>query len=795
MNRTALNRERFSKGAFKQVSGWFTRERALGLGRQALAAGLMLLLARARLLGDLSPFAVALFSAGVAARWPVPAMLLGCLAGSRVWEGQLPQLLAPIGCLIAYGVWLAARLFQTTFEMSAPRRRGERLGGQDALAAGAAMLGALVPGLMTAYGLSYNVMMCVVCALIAGLLAPTLISALSLKPQRLRLMPDEQLSLALLSCLCLLGLRGLPGWGAGLPQMAAVLATLLAAGRGVGLGATAGVLMGAVLSLNGSDPFLGAALSLCGVLAGAVRRLGRPASALAFAAGNALSAMYGLGYAQGVLPGLELILGCAVYLLLPAKAVKRLWSWMESASTGRCDPETLARRMRGAAAQQVERVEQVFDELAAGYRDKSPLPEESELIAAMRRELCAGCAGYEDCWGGANVKPGRMLCQLLGATLEGDQVSLTAELPPEVSRVCRRAQQIPKRLGGLLAGFNEQRRAERQRGESKALVASQFQQAGRILSQAAEALQRPVLLSGELARLAAAALEKEGLAVSELMALDGESVEIVAVLKQGRWDRQAALRAANRLSGELGMNLAPDWGAEGEQGAARELRIAQVPYLAVQLGTAAKSKRSDAPSGDCHLARTLPGGRMVLALSDGMGSGERAQQESRSTIVLLEKFLAAGVERKLALETINTLLLLRSGEDMFATVDLCVLDLGEGTAEFNKLGACSSYVVRRGECLRMQGGRLPLGILEQVRPTSSVMKLMEGDLVVMVSDGVADSTQADQEAWLEEQLKRVERRPPQQVADYLVQAAQRRQQGKESDDMTALVARVRSRAS
>ena len=67
----------------------------------------------------------------------------------------------------------------------------------------------------------------------------------------------------------------------------------------------------------------------------------------------------------------------------------------------------------------------------------------------------------------------------------------------------------------------------------------------------------------------------------------------------------------------------------------------------------------------------------------------------------------------------NALLLNRGGEDMFATVDLLILDLSTGEAELVKLAACPTLILRDGALRRVEGGRLPLGILEKVQPGAS----------------------------------------------------------------------------
>ena len=47
--------------------------------------------------------------------------------------------------------------------------------------------------------------------------------------------------------------------------------------------------------------------------------------------------------------------------------------------------------------------------------------------------------------------------------------------------------------------------------------------------------------------------------------------------------------------------------------------------------------------------------------------------------------------------------------------DMLLIDLARGRAEFTKLSASRSYILRGGRVLTVEGGKLPLGILEKIK--------------------------------------------------------------------------------
>lgn len=193
-------------------------------------------------------------------------------------------------------------------------------------------------------------------------------------------------------------------------------------------------------------------------------------------------------------------------------------------------------------------------------------------------------------------------------------------------------------------------------------------------------------------------------------------------------------------------------------------------------------------NGDAVLIEPLTGGRMVLALSDGMGHGAGAQDESRKTLEMLSLCLEAGYTRAQAMTAVNGVMLSAAGGEQFATVDLCLIDLWTGEAALNKLGACASVLVQGQKIQWIQGEALPLGIIERVVPMEHRVKLGEGDLMILMSDGITDAFSSEEE--IMDAVRRRVRETPQCLADALLLEAENRQDGLPPDDMTVLCARI-----
>jgi len=233
-----------------------------------------------------------------------------------------------------------------------------------------------------------------------------------------------------------------------------------------------------------------------------------------------------------------------------------------------------------------------------------------------------------------------------------------------------------------------------------------------------------------------------------------------------------------------------------EQGNGRIL-LEEEPPLILYTGMATicaapRERRSRAlqplDNGDAVLSRTLSGGKMLLALSDGMGHGAGAREESKKTLELLSLCMEAGYTRSQAMMAVNGAMLSATGGEQFATVDLCLIDLWTGEAAMNKLGACASVLLMGQKMEMIEGEALPLGIIEHVIPMEHCFTLAEGDTLLMMSDGVADAFEKEED--MLSLLRKEGDDTPQHIADALLEAALSRHEGLPPDDMTVLCARV-----
>lgn len=212
----------------------------------------------------------------------------------------------------------------------------------------------------------------------------------------------------------------------------------------------------------------------------------------------------------------------------------------------------------------------------------------------------------------------------------------------------------------------------------------------------------------------------------------------------------------------------------------------------VKVGTAAIPRYQSDIIGDAYLASRLTPDKQLVALADGMGGGCEAADTSNTALELVRDLLSAGFPMDVALQTVNRVLLLRSGKEIFTTLDLAVINSAAGIMELFKLGACPSFVRRDGMVKILSRHSLPVGILEEFQVEPIQEDLQDGDLLVMVSDGVLEAHRDinNKEKWLIKALQRAGDGRPQEIAERLLKQARALANDRPRDDMTVMVIRL-----
>ncbi|MGI5877859.1 MAG: SpoIIE family protein phosphatase [Christensenellales bacterium] len=726
-------------------------------------------------LGILRPAAAAFVMAAAVAGWPVLPAAAGCIVGLSAGGFSLVLLGRMIPPVLA------------CFSGAVMARSGKRFSvGTGLMLLLCVRLAALPFGTL----LLYDILLFLLETALAAVLYYAFVNAMRDLTNRESPRQDNALLMALsLGTL----IAGIPDWSAGpfsLPVFGGALLTLSAAiVGGVSLGAPAGLAVGGVLALVGAvDPWMLGGLGLCGLAAGAMKPLGRAGVLSGWTLTAVFLGMLLTGSPIGLMPWASAAAAMAVAAAIPeaAWAGARRWALGGNAAG---DPAQLIGKMREHAVSRLhyfagcfKALSQVFAEVA-GAPPGTSCEEVSPLLEAVAQDVCNRCSRRAECWEKqffttwnyfvtALARPGRRT------------VLWPHDFPEEFRAGCLHFDDVITALRAVWGLYRVRFGMAVRLEEGRALISQQLCGVAEVMDDLAGQLNLRLRLKKDLNLILRDALVRQGCAVKELTVHENaRGLRVSVKARSCGGCRRCIQEYMGVLSRELGRPMRRrETGCDSAGGYCR-LEFYEAGALRVQ-SSAAQQPAHGGVCGDSWCCRAVDSRSYLMAISDGMGSGSRAAVESSATLNLLRHFYEAGFSDEVIFKTINSVLLLRSGSEMYATVDLCLFDLIACRARFIKIGAAPSFILRGSRVYTIHEPTLPLGILDNVQPAAVNRRIEEGDIIVLMSDGAAGDGK-----WVEEALPRLGGLSLQAIAERLLEMSGQYQT--RDDDRTVVAARVR----
>ena len=227
--------------------------------------------------------------------------------------------------------------------------------------------------------------------------------------------------------------------------------------------------------------------------------------------------------------------------------------------------------------------------------------------------------------------------------------------------------------------------------------------------------------------------------------------------------------------------------------AAEERRRPHRPGLRVTVKGETVPAGPGASAGDSWVKYDLDKRRVLLALVDGMGKGDRAAKQSRDTLEILKALLDCGLDYDSSISFLNSALFLAGSPDSFVAVDCLLIDQETERAYFHKLGAPPSFIRKKdGNVLVVRGQKPPAGAFSRISPVSTSEPVSPGDFILMVSDGVfrASPIPARAEQYIVARLRRSREETLDALVKSLAGRGSRLEGAKPPDDVTVVGVRI-----
>jgi stage II sporulation protein E len=611
---------------------------------------------------------------------------------------------------------------------------------------------------------------------------------------------DHIVSIAILIGTIISGLSGVAyGEVSGMRVAIDWVVMLMASVGGIGVGTTVAIVLGTLSLLSRAETLAEVAvLGFAALLAGVLKEAGRLWIALAFVACEAILTMTNKPDWTAVQPSVyDALVAAGIFLMTSGRLRSKLAAYVPGTAEHKMSEQARVRRVQQLLSEKMTELSQVFDELAVTFADAgdNPLKSARQLVdhavSSAANKVCHGCPRRLKCWEQEGLATYQSIVHTV-AKLEGSPPHVRVGPTEDLRDRCIRIDSMMGVLRQNLDIIDRDARWLSKLHEQRALVSAQLGGIANVIRAVAGQLEKEneSSLAGE--EQIVEALEQLGLYVDHvhIVSLDPGKVEVeITQPSQGAYENSVRV-IAPLLSGIVGENITVKQ-VTGESTGPFQSVFSSERVYDVKTGVASVARDGRMVSGDTHTCMDIGNGRYAVAVSDGMGNGERARRESSAAIELLRKLLKAGFDEQLAIKTVNSTLLLRSREEIFTTLDMVLIDLYSARAEFLKIGSAPSFIKRGNSVKTITGANVPIGILRDIEVQSVDEQLCEGDLLIIVSDGVYDAVNVyDREDWLKRQIENLETDDPQAVADTLLESAIRANFGEIRDDMTVMVAAI-----
>jgi stage II sporulation protein E len=206
----------------------------------------------------------------------------------------------------------------------------------------------------------------------------------------------------------------------------------------------------------------------------------------------------------------------------------------------------------------------------------------------------------------------------------------------------------------------------------------------------------------------------------------------------------------------------------------------------LDVGVASFTKSGNPMSGDNYASLAFSPTKHAFIVSDGMGVGEGAAKLSSTALNLLEQLLNTGFEPESAIQALNSILVLRSPEESFVTLDIGIMNIDSDDLKLIKVGACPSYIVGQDEVRVFESSSLPAGILNHIDIPVMEESLLPDEFLVIVTDGIQDVLKNGTD-WLKDFLATLDIKTSQELADEIVKEARKLSSNEMFDDGVVLV--------
>ena len=621
---------------------------------------------------------------------------------------------------------------------------------------------------------------------------------------RIEINIEEAISISLIVTFSIMGIGDLSIMGVSIRVvLSTILILIVSIVGGSSMGATSGVIVGVAFLINDATSAIYMGMfSFAGLVSGAFNKINKYFCIL----GYILSWMILYAYTSGVGSSLtqirDILIACLIVLVLPDKLFTKIEKIITTNVGSNEVVNDYIMRSKNLTNNRLMNMNKAYNSLADTFdqiREREKVVSKRDIasiIDMIHSDQCKDCSMRRRCWDLKFNHTYTLMNDILEKLEENGEIN-GKDVSKEFIKECIKPEAVIKSSNYYYKLFVLDYNWNVKFSESRRLIANQIRSMSKAIESISKELESNIILDLEKEKDIHDQLERNSISVDKVKyTTKGEDdFEITLEKKTCNSGCVCEEKLLDVVSDIMGENLSIQKFGCRSLGGRCKVALSKSQNYKVITDVASMSKDGHILCGDNYTHMDISDSKYMVAISDGMGKGEKAYEESSITIDILEKMMDAKIEDEIIINTINNMLLLKSSEEMFSTLDLGIIDLKKGILETIKMGACSTYIKRDKEDIDLvSSSSLPVGILSDIKLDRKTVKIKDGDYIIMVSDGILDAGKNNNmgDNWLIYFLKSIETTNPKEIANLILDRALEIQDGIVDDDMTVLVTKVYS---
>lgn len=411
------------------------------------------------------------------------------------------------------------------------------------------------------------------------------------------------------------------------------------------------------------------------------------------------------------------------------------------------------------------------------------------LCQSLSQDVCRKCPKYRECYGKKQKETIGEIASILGQAYQCSVVD-GRMASKEFRRNCVFFQPFMEEISWLYRLIYQNIYWEKRYSEIKNVMCRQMDEQRLFLRECRTHLQNGILIKGKKKLMLKNIFFKSGLRLKngrEYVDASGLlQVTVVVCPIFGAKKAEDVEKCLEKYYGRFFYRNTPNsWLRPGEN----RLIFIEKNSFHVIFGQRCCNKKGEDVCGDTFSFTDFGRKRAVMLLSDGMGTGKKAYEDSRRLIETLEDLLETGISEEFALEMIQDALLFQE-RGAFSTIDVAVISLKTGILKLLKAGGMATFIRHKDSVERIIPSALPPGCRINQRFDLKYKKLYDGDMVIMVSDGMLEFENMPEIPFrMESLIEKIKTNNAQVFANELIEAVPVLEDGYD-DDRTVLVASV-----